>query len=439
MATRTILIFFQTLSLFNCDFLDFNLARMATEYPIETGNKDNYELELNRMRENIKTKFVELIDYLKARESELLRELDNILASYLSYKSELEKVNEKKIALERTKTFLQNELQTSPIMSVHETCIAHVITELKLIETPKEPKMVSFECDSNKMLAELNKLGKLVEKGRSGINYKSKKQPLVSVCEKGNGMEQLNNPLGVTVDNKTGNIYVADQSNDCVKVFNITGKYLFEFGDNEGEGKMNWPIGVAICGDIILITQSNNCILNYQLNGKFISRIGRQGRGELEFNYLFSLTIDESNGDIYICDRSNNRIQILNRDFSFKSQFGNNILKDPRDVKLSKEYIYVLDESNPCLHLFNYNHILQKSVISRGEEMEVIDPCFFFIDQTDNILISDFRSNSINIFNTEFQLIHMIPVSNNPTGVTVDKQGRVIVVCQADKDCLQIF
>ena len=83
---------------------------MATAYPIEAGNKDNYEFELSRIRENIKTKFVELIDCLKARESELLRELDNILASYLSYKSELEKVNEKKRDLEKTKVYHQNEI-----------------------------------------------------------------------------------------------------------------------------------------------------------------------------------------------------------------------------------------------------------------------------------------------------------------------------------------
>ena len=289
------------------------------------------------------------------------------------------------------------------------------------------------------MLAELNKLGKLVEKVGSGIDYKSKKQPLVSVCKKGNGMEQLNNPLGVTVDNKTGNIYIADYSNNCVKVFDSTGKYLFKFGDNEGEGKMSLPIGVAICGDRILITRGNNCILNYQLNGKFISRIGRQGRGELEFNYLFSLTIDESNGDIYICDYSNNIIQILNRDLSFKSQFGKDKLKYPCDVKLSKEYIYILDESNPCLHLFNYNHILQKSVISRGEGMEVINPCFFFVDRTENILISDRCSNSIHIFNTEFQLFHKISVSSYPMGITVDNRGRVIVVCQTENNCLQIY
>ena len=276
--------------------------------------------------------------------------------------------------------------------------------------------MVTFECDSNKMLAELNKLGKLVEKVRIGIDYKSKKQPLVSVCEKGKGMEQLNNPEGVTVDNKTGNIYIADCSNNCVKVFDSTGKCLYKFGDNEGEGKMCHPSGVAICGDRILITQENHCILNYQLNGKFISRIGRVGNGELEFNAPFGLTIDESNRDIYICDYNNNRIQILSSEFSFKSQFGKDALKYPRDVKLSKEYIYVIAASDPCLHLFSYNHILQKSVISRGTGMQVINPCYFFIDQLDNILISDPASNSILIYSPQFQFFHKISVSNSPMG-----------------------
>ena len=189
---------------------------MATANPLI---EDNYELELIRVREKIKTKFIELIDCLKARESELLRKLDNNLTSYLSYRSELEKVNEKKIELEKTKTFHQSELASSRIQSVHEDCIARVNTELKSIETPIKPKMVSLECDNNEMLAKLNNLGKLVDKVRSGIDYKSKKQPLVSVCEKGNGMEQLDSPRGVAVENKTGNISIADTENNCVKVF----------------------------------------------------------------------------------------------------------------------------------------------------------------------------------------------------------------------------
>ena len=409
---------------------------MATANPVM---EDNYELELSRVREKIKTKFVELIDCLKARENILLGELDNILASYLSYRSELEKISDRKIEIEETKNYHQNKLQSSRIKSVHENIISQLNTELRSIETPKEPKIVSLECDSNKMLAELNNLGKLVEKVRSGIDYKSKKHPLVSVCEKGKGMEQLNWPRGVTVENETGNIYIADQFNSCVKVFDSTGKYLFKFGDNEDEGKMNRPLSVAICGDRILISQCDHCILNYQLNGKFISKIGKYGNGEMEFNYPYGLTIDESNGNIYVSDFNNNRIQILSQDFRFISQFGKDILKFPRNVKLSKEYIFVLDVSNPCLHLYNYNNILQKSVISRGKGMEMINPLYFFIDQTDNILISDNGSNSIDIFNKEFQLIHKISVSTSPMGITVDKRGRVIVVCQANNNCLQIF
>ena len=199
---------------------------MATAIPLR---EDNYELELSRVREKIKTKFVELIDCLKARESKLLRELDNILASYFSYRSELEKVNQEIIALERTKFIHQTELPNSPIKSIQENFISQLDTELESIETPIEPKMVSFECDSNKMLAELNNLGKLVEKVRSEIDYKSKKQPLVSVCDKGKGMgQQLYLPRDVTVENETGNIYIAELEDNCVKVFDKTGKYLFQ-------------------------------------------------------------------------------------------------------------------------------------------------------------------------------------------------------------------
>ena len=235
------------------------------------------------MREKIKTRFIELIDCLKARENQLLRELDNILASYLSYRSALEKIFDRKVEIEETKIYRQNKLESSRIKSVHENFISQLDTELESIETPIEPKIVSFQCDSNEMLAELTNFGKLVEKIRSGIHYKSKKLPLVSVCEKGKRMEQLNTPLGVTVDNNTGNIYIADQRNNCVKVFDETGKYLFKFGNNEDEGKMLSPRGVAICRDRVIISQDNHSILNYQLNGNFISRMGKQGSGELEF------------------------------------------------------------------------------------------------------------------------------------------------------------
>ena len=134
-----------------------------------------------------------------------MRELDNVLASYLSYRSELEKVSEKRDSLEKLKQRDEEEIAASPIRTFRENILGQIVKELELIETPIEPKMVSFECDCNKMFAELNNLGKLVEKV-NGIDYKSKKEPLVNVCEIGKGINQLNWPRDVTVDNETGNI-----------------------------------------------------------------------------------------------------------------------------------------------------------------------------------------------------------------------------------------
>ena len=55
------------------------------------------------------------------------------------------------------------------------------------------------------------------QKGKLFVD-KSRKQPSVIVCETGKGMEQLYYPRGVTVDNKTANIYIAD-ANKPVEVF----------------------------------------------------------------------------------------------------------------------------------------------------------------------------------------------------------------------------
>ena len=71
--------------------------------------------------------------------------------------------------------------------------------------------------------------------------------------------------------------------------------------------------------------------------------------------------------------------------------------------------------------------------------MLVSDPYSFFIDDSNNLLISDYGSNSILIFNPLFEFIHKISVSDHPTGIVVDKQRRIIVVSQSNNNCLQIF
>ena len=80
-----------------------------------------------------------------------------------------------------------------------------------------------------------------------------------------------------------------------------------------------------------------------------------------------------------------------------------------------------------------------RRVISRGTGMQLINPWYFFIDHSDNIIFSAEGSNSILIFSPQIELIHKISVSNSPRGVTVDNQGRFIVVSQSDNNCLQLY
>ena len=94
------------------------------------------------MREKIKTKFVELIDCLKAKESKLLRELDNILTSYLSYRSELAKDNEKRDYLEKMRRRNEEEMVASPVRSFQENFRAQIDKEIESIETLIELEMV---------------------------------------------------------------------------------------------------------------------------------------------------------------------------------------------------------------------------------------------------------------------------------------------------------
>ena len=394
---------------------------MATATPLKEENReDNFELELSGVRERIGSVFDELVECLESQKRDLFKQLDNILTRYLSYKHESDELRKRKVELERLR-LLQHQEQFST-KYLQESFLKQIDTELETILMPVKPKLVTFVCDKNALLVEVSKLCKLVETV-SEIDYKSKTQSIISVCDRGSGNEQLDWPCGVTVDHNTGNIYVADQYNNCVKVFDNTAKYVFKFGDREGEGKMSYPTGLVICCNKVLISQGSNHILVYQLDGKFVSRIGSSGSGELQFNYPFGLATDESNNDIYICDINNHRIQIISQNFQYKSQFGKDILHYPLDIKLYKDNIFIIDKSNPCLHIFNRDLMLQKSVISRGEGQQVIYPRFFFIDKFCNILISDCDSNSILILSSEFEIIHKISTSCLPMGITMDKEN----------------
>ncbi|WP_411023841.1 hypothetical protein, partial [Salmonella sp. s51228] len=88
-----------------------------------------------------------------------------------------------------------------------------------------------------------------------------------------------------------------------------------------------------------------------------------------QFNYPTGIAASIT-GYIYVCDYYNHRLQIFDKSLKFHLMFGKSIVKCPLDVKLSNELVIVLDESDPCIHIFtSSDHALVNSIISRGAQI----------------------------------------------------------------------
>src|SRR5436190_7228198 len=66
----------------------------------------------------------------------------------------------------------------------------------------------------------------------------------------------------------------------------------------------------------------NSRVVKYDKNGVFLKMVGHRGTGPLEFNTPHGLAVD-AQGNVYIADRGNNRIQVLDNNLGFKTQYLN--------------------------------------------------------------------------------------------------------------------
>ena len=276
-------------------------------------------------------------------------------------------------------------------------------------------------------------------------DYKTKQLPTAYCCKKSSfwkSQGQLNNPRSLAIHYKTGNIYIADRDNHRVQVFSCNGDYLFMFSE-----KMNEPMGICISQNNVCVTQfDSHCINMYELEGKLIKRVGSEGNGEAQFKYPRGLDVSDRTNNIYVCDYYNDRIQILTEELKYHSMLGIDLLRHPRDVKVIRDRVLVLDESDPCMFVFDSDHVLTNRLITRGVSKQTINPRCFDIDREYNIIMSDYNTHCVYVFNQEGEQIHKFGMEGQgigefyyPCGIALDNTGRIIVVCEKDTNCLQFF
>jgi hypothetical protein len=165
------------------------------------------------------------------------------------------------------------------------------------------------------------------------------------------------------------NIWVVDEGTDMLIKFSPAGNVLMTIGRREDPVAMlsNMPGAGTFHGrnekyrfgrvtDVAFDQQANIFVsdgyfdarvVKYDQNGRFIKAVGTRGTANLQFNTPHSIATDFQ-GNVYVGDRGNTRVQVLDNDLNWKANYTN--VGNPWAVCVSggpgpknpgKQYLYV--------------------------------------------------------------------------------------------------
>ena len=166
-------------------------------------------------------------------------------------------------------------------------------------------------------------------------------------------------PHGFYVDTE-GNVWVTDgQGKDGkghqVFKFSPEGKLLLTLGKagvaGAGPDEFNQPSDVVVApnGDIFVAeghasaAGANARILRFDKKGKYLGAWGSKGSDHVEFDQPHALAMD-SRGRLFVGDRSNNRIQILDLQGNWLAEWSQ--FSRPSGIYIRNDTIYVTDSES---------------------------------------------------------------------------------------------
>ncbi|KAI6656605.1 PEP-CTERM domain protein [Oopsacas minuta] len=408
---------------------------------IGVDERDEFLSNLNSVRNDVKTKFSHAHLLLHEREAILLRQLEELEDSY---KQQYLRENKQMKELLATKEQLQFALKGNENKITLSAMLAPLEAKLReLEEGGDELQRIELNWSRVEELENLlTAIGTI--KLTKEIDYTRRKIPVLSACiykENTTRLGQFAYPGVIAIHPVTNNLFISDGSNNRVQVFDKFCEFLFSFSK-----RMNFPSGISFHDNQVYVTQYlANSVNIYLTNGEYVQSLGSSGDKELEFKYPLRICISEYANNIYISDYGNSRVQVLNTDLTFNSFILGG--KKPKDVQVTENEIFILDGSDPCLHVYNYEHQLIRELISFGKGgSDIMNSLFFCIDRYSNILLTDCFTCSVLIFSKEGKLIHKFGKSGNnagefidPHGIAIDSNGKIVVVSTNPKHCIQFF
>ena len=414
---------------------------MAVRFPEPIHPVDPVELEIRQL-------FDHLIVCLNQRRVALLTTYRDTRAQIAARPIARARKEQELIAL---KTETERLLQMNELRETQERIIAEIEQTLAEVRVPQPETRAVFRGNCGHLEQVIAGVGEVVEEEVPVVPRYEDMRPIVAVGKKGNAPGEVWNPWGVAIDENTNLIYVAEEylGSRRVSIFSEIGEFINTFTHQD----MREPYGIAIHRDSLYVTDTKvDAVFQFKIevDMRLVDKLGSQGSGIRQFSCPHGLTVS-TNGDVFIADYNNNRIQILDDSLHFQREITHQTMESPCDVKLTPDEVYVLCDVSPCILVFSHagEKIRQLITRGRGRGMQIRDANFFCLDAKQNLLISDWRNHEVRIFSKEGTHLHTIEERRHghgvgmlfsPTGIVLTKNLKLIIVSKnLNYYSLQIF
>jgi DNA-binding beta-propeller fold protein YncE len=296
---------------------------------------------------------------------------------------------------------------------------------------------------------------------RVGVKTISSHRPLYTIGPESDvpsmTLTGISEPWGVTVG-VNNDIYIASKKDKKIIIYDGHGHKLREeiseliWESPQNAKDMANLSDIAVCEDGCLLISIQNQLVKITLDGLVLASVGKRGergRRDDQLDKPNGIAIGRE-GQIYVADQGNHRIQIFNADLTYKStcSFPDHVRRTdicPEKIAInSAGYSYVTDSKNACVYVFNesgqflFTFGRKGSLRDRGS---LSSPTAIAIDSEDYVYISE-SNVGVSIFDSNGNFMKAFSVCEKSLGnvkaMHIDTRGN-LYVCESRNNCVCTF
>ncbi|KAI8520339.1 hypothetical protein Bbelb_000930 [Branchiostoma belcheri] len=219
---------------------------------------------------------------------------------------------------------------------------------------------------------------------------------------RGDGEGELNSPWGVAVNSDNGDIYVVENLNKRVQVFNVYGQYVRHFSTAVPTSCPSHPVGVAVGPDGKVLVADGQSVKVFAADGTFQTSFG-----EGLFEDVLGVVVDGNNGRVIVTDIAKHCVTVHDASGALRTQFGSEgsgpgMLSYPYHVTVNAiGDILVSDSGNNCVKLYDSTGQFRLQFGRKGKQTgQFLSPRGICADRDGQIIVADSNNKRIQMFDS---------------------------------------